>query len=130
MAHESLGESVLVRAMTDLLADLSDLIQKELRLARAEVTHKLTVGLRGGLWTGAAGVLGFVALLFVLEGVVFALASAGMPLHWSCLLVAAVVAVAAAVAFYAGRSQAETRFAPRAARQFGETLRTAKEQLK
>jgi membrane protein implicated in regulation of membrane protease activity len=129
-SHESLGDSALVRALTDLLADLSDLIQKELRLARAEITQKLTVGIRGGLWMAAAGLLAFVALLFVLEGVVFALASAGMPLQWSCFLVAAVIAVTAALAFYAGRSPADTRLAPRATRQFGETLRTAKEQLK
>jgi len=35
MAHESIRDSGLVRAATDLFADLSDLIQKEIRLARA-----------------------------------------------------------------------------------------------
>ena len=130
MAHESLGESTLVRALTDLLADLSDLIQKEMRLARAEITQKLTAGFRGGLWTGAAGLLAFVAFLFALEGVVFALASAGVPLQWSCFLVAALIAVSAAVAFYAGGSPADTGLAPRAIRQFDATMRTAKEQLK
>jgi hypothetical protein len=128
--HQPLRESVIVRAMTDLLADLSDLIQKEARLARAEVTAKLTSRLRGGVWMAVGGLLGLVAALFVLEGVVFALAHAGMPLHWACLLVAAVVAIAAAVAFHAGRSQGDGELAPRTARQFDETLRTVREQLR
>src|ERR1043166_3093475 len=130
MAHESLRESVLVRALTDLFADLSDLIQKEIRLARAEVTHKLTAGVRGGVWMAIAGVLGLFAVAFLLEGVVFALASAGLELYWACFLVAAVLIAAAALAFYSGRSQAEAEFAPRTVRQLGETLRTAKEQLR
>jgi hypothetical protein len=128
--HQPLRESVIVRAMTDLLADLSDLIQKEARLARAEVTAKLTSRLRGGVWMAVGGLLGLVAALFVLEGVVFALAHAGMPLHWACLLVAAVVALAAALAFHAGRSQGDSELAPRTTRQFDETLRTVKEQLR
>jgi hypothetical protein len=130
MAHESLRESVLVRAMTDLFADLSDLIQKEIRLARAEVTHKLTAAVRGGVWMAAAGVLGLFAVIFLLEGAVFALASAGLELYWASFLVAAVLIVAAGLAFLAGRSQAEAEFAPRTARQLGATLRTAKEQLR
>jgi hypothetical protein len=129
-SDHSLRESVLVRAMTDLLADLSDLIQKEARLARAEVTAKLTSRLRGGLWMAVGGVLGLIAALFVLEGVVFALADAGMPLHWACVLVAGVLALAAALAFYAGRSQGDSELAPRTTRQFDATLRTVKEQLR
>jgi hypothetical protein len=78
MDHESLRDSGLVRAATDLFADLSDLIQKEIRLARAEIVHRLTLGVRGGIWMAAAGVLGFFAVIFVLEGIVFAIASTGI----------------------------------------------------
>jgi O-antigen/teichoic acid export membrane protein len=130
MAHESLRDSGLVRAATDLFADLSDLIQKEIRLARAEIVHKLTLGVRGGVWLAVAGVLGFLAVIFVLEGAVFAIASAGIALHWACFIVAAALLLIAAGAFISGRSQAEAEFAPRTARQLGATLRTAKEQLR
>jgi cobalamin synthase len=51
-----------------------------------------------------AGVLGVVAVLLVVEAAVFALASFGLALHWSCLLVAAVLAASGAAAFYHGRS--------------------------
>jgi hypothetical protein len=127
---DQLRESAMVRAVTDLLTDLSDLIQKEVRLARAELTDKLSLRLHAGIWMAAAGVLGFVAALLVLEGIVFALASAGLPLHWSCFLVAAVLAAAAALAFYRGRSGAGADLAPRSARQLGETMRTVREQLR
>jgi len=129
MANESLRDSVLVRAVTDLFADLSDLIQKEIRLARAEVTHKLAIGVRGGLWMAVAGVLAFLGLIFVLEGIVFAIASTGLAVHWACFIVAAALLLIAAGAFFSGRSQAEGEFAPRTTRQLGATLRTAKEQL-
>lgn len=130
MASESLRESVLVRATTDLFADLSDLIQKEIRLARAEITHKLTLGVRGGVFMAVAGVLAFLGLIFVLEGIAFAIAASGLGPYWACFIVAAGLLVAAAGAFIAGRSQTEAEFAPRTTRQFGATLRTAKEQLR
>src|SRR4029077_10360077 len=96
MAHESPRDSGLVRAATDLFADLSDLIQKEIRLARAEIVHKLTLGLRGGVWMAAAGVVGFLAVIFILEGVVFAIASMDIELHWACFIVAAALLLIAA----------------------------------
>jgi hypothetical protein len=130
MANESLRDSGLVRAATDLFADLSDLIQKEIRLARAEIVHKLTLGVRGGVWMAVGGVLGFLAAIFLLEGVAFALVSAGLAAYWACFIVAAFLLAAATLAFLSGRSQAEAAFAPRTVRQLGATLRTAKEQLR
>jgi O-antigen/teichoic acid export membrane protein len=77
-----------------------------------------------------AGVIGFIAVIFLLEGVVFAIASMDIDLHWACFIVAGALLVIAAAAFFSGRSQAEAEFAPRASRQLGATLRTAKEQLR
>ena len=48
MADESLWETRLIRAVTDLGADLADLVQKELRLARSEIVQKMTLGLQAG----------------------------------------------------------------------------------
>jgi cytochrome c biogenesis protein CcdA len=130
MAHESLRDSGLVRAATDLFADLSDLVQKEIRLARAEIVHKLSLNIRGGIFMAAAGVIGFLAVIFVLEGIVFAIASGGLAVYWACFIVAAGLLVIAAAVFMTGRSQAEAELAPRTTRQLGATLRTAKEQLR
>jgi hypothetical protein len=131
MAYEILRDSALARALTDLLADLSNLVQKELRLARAELTQKLSRRLRASLWIAVAGLIGLLAGVLVVEGIVFALAEAGLALHWACLLVAAVLAAVAALVFFHAKSivAATDLAATRSARQFSETVRATKEQL-
>jgi hypothetical protein len=42
MAHDAIRNSTLVRTVGDVLGDLSDLVQKEIRLAQAEATAKMT----------------------------------------------------------------------------------------
>jgi hypothetical protein len=130
MAHDRLRNSGLAQALTDLFADLGDLLQKELQLAKTEITEKITSRLRASAWMVIAGVLGMVAALLLVEAAVFAIASFGLALHWSCLLVAAVLAAGAAAALYHGRSIAEDELLPtRTARQITQDIKTAKEQL-
>jgi uncharacterized protein YacL len=130
MAHDALRNSTLTRTLADVLGDLSDLVQKEIRLARAEVTEKITSGVQAGVWMMVAALLGVVAGLLVIEAIVFALASFGLALHWSCLLVAIVLAVCGASAFAYGRTAANEKLMPtRSARQITEDIRTVKEQL-
>jgi len=129
MAHERLQTSGLTRALTDLLADLADLVQKEMQLAKTEITEKIAARLRASVWMVAAGILGLIATLLLLEAVVFAIASFGVPLHWSCLLVAAVLAAGAFATFYHGRSVAEEGLLPtRTANQITQDIKTVKEQ--
>jgi hypothetical protein len=97
-----LQDTGLVRALTDLFADLADLLQKELQLAKTEITEKIVWRLRASAWMVIAGVLGIVAVLLLIEAAVFGIASFGIALHWSCLIVAGVL-IAAAAAFRAGR---------------------------
>jgi Putative Actinobacterial Holin-X, holin superfamily III len=128
MAYDTLRNSGVARAVTDLFADLSDLLQKEIRLAKAEVTEKIASRLRAGIWMGVAAMLGLVAGLLAVQAAVFAIASFGVALHWACLLVAAPLAAGGAVAFYYGRSAAEETFLPtRTARQFTRDIKTAKQ---
>jgi uncharacterized membrane protein YdjX (TVP38/TMEM64 family) len=127
MAHD-LRNSGLVQALTDLFADLADLLRKELQLAKTEIIEKIASRLRAGVWMVVAGALGMVAALLVVEAAVFAIANFGVALHWSCLIVAAVLAAAAA--FFQGRSAAQDELLPtRTARQISQDIRTAKEQL-
>jgi len=130
MAHDRLLNSGLTRALTDLLSDLADLVRKEIQLAKAEVTEKIASGLRASVWMLAAAVFGLIAALLMVEAAVFAIASFGLALHWSCLLVAAVLAAGAAAAFYHGRSLTEEELLPsRTAKQITQDIKTAKEQL-
>jgi uncharacterized membrane protein YgcG len=130
MALDHLQNSGLTRALTDLLADLAELVQKELQLAKTEITEKITSRLRASAWMVVAGILGMVAALLVVEAAVFALASFGLALHWSCLLVAAVLIAIAAATFFHGRSLTDDGLLPsRTARQITQDIKTAKEQL-
>jgi len=130
MAYERLRNSGLTQALSGLFGDLGDLVQKEIQLAKAEITDKITSRLRASVWMVAAGFFGLIAALLVVEAAVFALASLGLELHWACLLVAAVLAAAGAAAFYHGRSVAESELLPtRTVRQITQDIKTAKEQL-
>jgi hypothetical protein len=129
MALDHLQNSGLTLALTDLLADLAELVQKELQLAKTEITEKITSRLRASAWIVVAGILGMVAALLIVEAAVFALAAFGLALHWACLLVAAVL-IAIAAAFFHGRSLTDDDLLPsRTARQITQDIKTAKEQL-
>lgn len=130
MALDRLQHSGLAQAFTDLLADLGDLLQKEMQLAKVEVTEKITSRLKASIWMVGAGLLALIAGLLVIEAAVFAIASFGLALHWACLVVAGVLAAGALAAFYYGRSVADDDLLPkRSARQISQDIRTAKEQL-
>jgi hypothetical protein len=130
MAHDRVRSSGLVRAVTDLFADLADLLQKELHLAKTEITDKMLSRLRASVWMMVAGVLGIVAVLLLIEAAVFGIASFGIALHWSCLIVAGVLLLIAAAAFFRGRAAAEGELMPtRTAKQISQDIKIAKEQL-
>jgi Putative Actinobacterial Holin-X, holin superfamily III len=125
-----LRNSAIARVLSDLLADFSVLFQKELRLAKAEITHKVTSKLLSSLWIVVAGVIGFMAALVLVQAAVFAIASFGLALHWSCLVVAAVLTACAAAAFFHGGSVGNEGLIPtRTVRQISKDVETAKEQL-
>jgi uncharacterized membrane protein YccF (DUF307 family) len=130
MAHDRLANFDLMHALGDLLGDLSDLVQKEIRLAKAEVTEKISSKLQAGVWMIVAGFFALLTVVLAVEAAVFALARLGLPLYWACLLVAAVLGAAGAASFHHGRSLAEEELAPRRVLgQIAEDIKTAKEQL-
>jgi hypothetical protein len=115
MVRDDLRKSGLARALSDLLADLADLadlLRKELRLAKTEIAEKITSHLRASMWMVVVGVVGIVTALLLVETAVVAVASFGIALHWSCMLASAVLAAGAAAAFDHGRSIAEGELLP------------------
>jgi hypothetical protein len=130
MTSDQLKNAALPRALSDALADVADLIQKELRLARAELSKQFATKLQGGVWIAAAGVLGLVALLLLVLALVHGIASFGIALHWSYLIVAVVVALVAALAFFRGRSDIREPLTPeRSIRSLKNDISAAKEHL-
>jgi uncharacterized membrane protein YgcG len=127
MDYDRLRNSGLVQAVTDLFADLADLLQKELQLAKTEITEKIVSRLRASVWMVVAGVLASVAVLLLIEAAVFGIASFGIALHWSCVIVAGALLIGAA-AFFQGRAAAEGELVPtRTAKQLSQDIKTAKE---
>jgi uncharacterized membrane protein YqjE len=130
MGPDAIRKSALTRTLADVLGDLSELMRTELRLARAELTEKLTSVVSAVAWMGVAGVLWILTAMLAVEALVFGIASFGLALHWSCLVVAAALAVLGLVAFAFGRSAVHGDVLPtRSIRQINESIKTAKEQL-
>ena len=130
MTYERIRASALPQAFSDVVSDVADLFQKELRLAGAEVSAKIAAKLHAGIWLSTAGLLGLLALLACLEGVILLIASYGLALHSASFIVAAVLAAAAGLFVLRGRSDArETMVPTRAVHQIKKDISTAKEQL-
>ena len=129
---DHLRNSPLPRALSEVVADLADLFQKEIRLARAEISEKLSLKIKAGVWISAAAALGLIAVLVLLQAAIFGIASGfGIALHWSCLAVAALLLALAAAAFFKGRADAKEELTPtRTIYQVKQDIATAKEQLK
>ena len=112
MAHEPLRSSAIVNALGDVVGDITELLQKEVRLARAELSANLSAKLHGGVWIGVAAALTGLAFLFWLQALVFGLASYGLALHWAFLIVGGGAAILAALAFCIGRVDAGRSLLP------------------
>jgi Putative Actinobacterial Holin-X, holin superfamily III len=129
MAHEA-SYSAFLQTIAALVGDVADLFHKELALARAEITAKVTERLESAAWFAVAGLLGFVVLLLLAQACVFGLIAAGLAPGWAAVVVAIAAAVLAAAAFAYGRSAARGTALPRrSVQQISEDIRTVREQL-
>jgi Putative Actinobacterial Holin-X, holin superfamily III len=123
--------SSLPNSFSKVITDLADLMQKEMRLARAELSEKLSISIRAGVWMSAAAVLAIVGVFLIVQAIVLGLSAAtGIALHWSCLIVAAVLAAAAGAGFSKGRADLPDQLTPdRAINQVKQDIAVAKEQF-
>lgn len=121
----------LPNAFSNVIADVADLMQKEVRLARAELSEKLSISIRAGVWMSVAAVLAIVGGLLTVQAIVLGLsATTGIALHWSCLVVAAALTAAAGAAFAKGKADVPGQLAPdRALNQVKQDIAVAKEQF-
>src|SRR5438105_15872222 len=130
MPFDGIRSSALVRTITDVLEALPDHFRKEIRLAQAEFSEKIKDGVKASVWMIVAGFLALITFFILIEAAIFGIASLGLALHWSCLIVAAVIGAAAAGSFFYGRSTMPDTLVPaRSVREINEDIRTVKEQL-
>ena len=61
MEHNQPRPADLPRILNDVVADIADLVRKEFRLARAEMSAKVATKLRSGVWLAVAAGLGLSA---------------------------------------------------------------------
>jgi uncharacterized membrane protein YqjE len=124
--------SAAVRSFGDLFGDLTDLFGKELRLAQSELKHGLANLTQAAVLFLVMGVIALFAVMLLLVGIVHFIASFGLALHWSYMLVALVLLVVAGVIFYVARAKAsaDNLIPKRTLVQLGETARTLKEQIR
>lgn len=124
MAADRLSGSTLSTALTNVLSDMGVLVQKELQLAKAEFSSKLTTKLRGGVWMLAAAALLFLAGAVFSGALAIWISTFGIALHLACFGVGAALLALASIAFIAGRTDVSEDLAPTRA-----IHRTTKEQL-
>jgi drug/metabolite transporter (DMT)-like permease len=94
------------RSLKELLGDLTQsvttLFRKEIELARAETSEKLSqAGVAAGA-IAAGGVLALAALIILLQALVIALSELGLAPALSALIVGGVVAIIAFALIYKG----------------------------
>jgi hypothetical protein len=88
----------------DIVNHVSDIIRSEVRLAKAEVRQDVAHYARAIAFIGAAGVLAFYAVGFVLLGAVYGLQDV-VPTWLAALLVGTAVGIVAAILFLTGRKK-------------------------
>ena len=130
MTTERLRASPLPRALSDVVVDVADLVQKEMRLARAEIGEKLSNKLRAGTWMLIAAAVALIAFLMLIEGLALWIATFGVSLYASHWIIGAALALISVLAYFAGRADARESLAPeRTIHQVNRDLRETKERL-
>ena len=130
MTPEALGRTRLARSLADLLADTSELFSKQIQLAKSEVMANIGRGVRAGVWTIAAALLFVLTAILLIEAAVFGIASAGIAVHWACLMVAAVLAaIGLGLIVYSRQLMRNALVPERSVRQVNKDISVAKEQL-
>jgi hypothetical protein len=130
MPFDGVRNSALVRTLADALEALPDLFRKEIRLAQAEFSEKIKDGVKASVWMIVAGFLALISIFILIEAAIFAIASLGLALYWSCLIVGGVIGAAAAASFFFGYSTMPDTLVPtRSVREINQDIITVKEQL-
>ncbi|MBV8183685.1 MAG: phage holin family protein [Hyphomicrobiales bacterium] len=103
MQHDRIANSDILRTLSQVLGDFSYLVQKEIELARAELSEMLAAKLQASTWAIVAVVAALLAAIMVVETAVFALVALGFKPVWACLLVTVILAAGAGIAFLQAR---------------------------
>lgn len=108
------NERPLGNIFSDLLGELTALFRTEVRLARAEISDKVSTMSLGVALAAAGGVLLFASLLYFLGAATAALVMSGLSLWLAPLIVAAATLLVGGAVLWLGMSRLKARnLAPR-----------------
>ena len=97
--------------LSELARDISTLVRDEVRLARAELSAKVSQAGAGAVYLAAGGIVAFAGLLFLLAAATIALANIVAP--WLSALIVGVVTAIGVALLAKGRSNIRsTNFVP------------------
>ena len=94
-SEERTSERSLGTLVTDLSRDISTLFRKEIQLARAETSEKITQAMVAVGAIAGGAMLALAALIVLLQALVIAIAELGVPPALAALVVGVVVAAIA-----------------------------------
>jgi hypothetical protein len=99
-AHDSTRS--LASLFTDLVSEVTQLFQTEIRLVRAEMNEKVSRVANSGALIGAGAVVMLPAVFILLLAIVRWLEVAGVPEQWGLLIVGGVIAALGAILLMKG----------------------------
>jgi hypothetical protein len=104
----------LSSVLTAMVSEVAYLLQTEIRLARAELSEKLSNAANGGAMIGASAILLLAGLFILLLAAVRWLEIAGLPDQWGLLVVGgAVVAIGIGLVLAGARNFKGSALMPR-----------------
>ena len=98
------GERSPGALVQDVLRDVGDIVQGEIRLAKAELGEKAQKAGKAGGYLGAAAVCGLLAAM-CLTGTFVGLLATAMPVWLACALMWLFLVCISAALYYAGRQK-------------------------
>jgi len=97
----------IASVLSDIVGDIQQIIRAEVRLAKVEIREELGKARRGIAFLAVAGVIGLLALAFLLLAAVYALSTVWPP--WAAALAVSIAAsIIGAVLFLSGVRQFRT----------------------
>ncbi|WP_018505828.1 phage holin family protein [Parafrankia discariae] len=104
VSDTAVRESTAGQLMSEVTSDLSELVRKEIELARAEIRHEGRRAGRGAGMLGGGGFAAYMTLLFASVALMFLLDRA-LPLDWAAFIVAMIYLVVAVPLVLRGRRE-------------------------
>lgn len=113
-----------------LMGDITDLLQKEIALAKGELQQNISDKIMGSVWLVISGVVFFIAALTLVAGLVMLVIEWGLEGYWAAFAVGGAIAVIGIIMLMVARSKMSGDTLPtRSMQNVSEDIKTVKEQI-